>query len=277
MRTVIGLGSAGCRLADAFKAYDNYDVYSIDVGIPATESSFKAPLKGSHEEYEKSAPSFDEFFRDIDDDEVLFITCGAGAVSGLSLKILESLKDKPINVLYIQPELELLGKTSYLQNRVVFNVFQEYTRSGVFEKMIVVDNAAVEKILGGVPVSSYYEKINQLIVSTIHMINVFNNSGAVVEQLSPPSSFSRICSPGVFDIDSGEEKLFFPLDSVTETQYYYAINNQMLEDDAQLFMNIKNQVKNRVDEHHRASYSIHSTSYEYNYAYCVGYSRGIQN
>ena len=33
MDTIIGLGSAGCNIADRFSTYKQYEIYKIDVGL----------------------------------------------------------------------------------------------------------------------------------------------------------------------------------------------------------------------------------------------------
>ena len=66
-----------------------------------------------------------------------------GKVSSASLSILQYLKKHKINILYIKPELSLLNETQVQLEKLVYNVFQEYTRSGVFERMYIVSNEEV--------------------------------------------------------------------------------------------------------------------------------------
>ena len=40
METIIGLGKAGCRIADRFAQYPQYDVYKMDVGLKRTPRTY---------------------------------------------------------------------------------------------------------------------------------------------------------------------------------------------------------------------------------------------
>ena len=43
-------------------------------------------------------------------------------------------------------------------------MFQEYTRSGVFERMYIISNEEVAQVVGDLSVKNYHEKINETIV-----------------------------------------------------------------------------------------------------------------
>jgi hypothetical protein len=57
-------------------------------------------------------------------------------------------------------------------------------RSGLFERLFIVSNPQLERILGDVPIMGYNDKLNELLVSTFHMINVYNNNEPVVNNFS---------------------------------------------------------------------------------------------
>ena len=63
--------------------------------------------------------------------------------------------------------------------------------------------------------------------------------------------------------------MFFPLDNVKEMRYYYAINNQRIEDDGKLFTKIKEQVKNQATDEIKTSFGVYSTDYDSDYVYVV--------
>ena len=172
---VIGLGQAGCNITDMLSEYPQYKTYKIDVGIEGTRCYDVKRQKGP-EEYEKNVPSMKTFFRGIKG-ETLFIVGGSGHISAMCLRVMEQIKDKcEISVLYIRPELSLLSKTKSLHERATFNVLQEFARSGLLKVLYLASNINLENILGNVPIIGYNNKINELLVSTIHMINVFKNS-----------------------------------------------------------------------------------------------------
>jgi hypothetical protein len=209
--------------------------------------------------------------------QTLFIT-SCGFVSGASLRLLEQINNKcDISVLYIRPDIDNLSKEKIFQNNMLFNVFQEYARSGVFERFYIVENLKVADIIGDVPVREYFNQINQVISTTIHMINVFENSKAVMNTLFDPTATARISTFGLVDYESGEEKTFFDLDMPREKRYYYAIPEEILSSDGGLVKKIKKQVKNNVEhDKMRNSYAIYSTNYETPYVYYISNSTLIQ-
>ena len=207
----------------------------------------------------------------------MFIT-SCGFVSGASLRLLEQIKDNcKISALYIKSDVNSLSNEKALQDNLIYNVFQEYARSGIFERLYVVDNIKMADVVGDIPVREYYNQINQLIGSTLHMINVFEKSEAVMSTLFEPTNTARISTFGLVDYETGEEKMFFDLDIPREKRYYYAIPEEILNSDGALVKKVKKQVKNNVEhDKMRNSYAIYSTNYEIPYVYCISNSTLIQ-
>ena len=58
MQTIIGLGKAGCNIANCLKEYSEYNVLNIDVGLKKTKSTFGLKKQDSVELYEKSVCVF---------------------------------------------------------------------------------------------------------------------------------------------------------------------------------------------------------------------------
>lgn len=274
MDTVIGLGKAGCAIADKFSQYPQYKIFKIDIENIAENKKNEKLLKkkASPEQYETSVPSMKTFFKPSTDD-VLFVLSGSGAISGTSLRILEQLSKmkKTVNVLYIKPDVEFLGASNKAQERLVRNVLQEYARSGKLARLYMVDNKLVESVIGEVPVFGYYDKLNDLIASTLHMVNLYNHQSPVHSTSFEPSEIARVSTFGVVDSESGEEKLFFLLDNTSEKCYYYAINQKTLETDGTLMKKIINNINNNTkdEDNVKTAFRIHSTSYEQDYAYIV--------
>jgi len=285
METIIGLGQAGCNIADEFKKYDEYDVYKIDVGLNAYEETpygdfpkeglYNMPWQSTPEGYEESCPNMKTFFKDIKG-EILFIFGGSGDISGASLRVLHHLQGRDISVLYVRPDIELLPEKKRMQERVTFNVLQEYARSAVFKRIFLIDNTALENHIGDVPLIGYHDKLNEMIVSTIHMINVYNHIESVTDTFSDPFETARISTIGLLDIADGNDRKFFSLDNEREVRYYYAINKDRLKSDGALFKKIKQQVKEKANENTKVSYGIFATNYEEDFAYTLSYSSSIQ-
>ena len=275
MISIIGLGDCGCNIAEKFSTHSQYKIYFINTKGQYTGHKMQLwPEHSSPEEYEENCPDMSDFFEDIDE-EVWLIVGGSGYISATSLRLLSYIKDRKISVLYIKPDTEFLSKTNKLIENSVFHILQEYARSGVFEKIFLFENSSLEKIIGNLTITNFYGKINDYIVPTIHMINVFDNTEPIMTSFSELSQTSRICTLGAVDLNAGEEKMFFPLDSAKEKRYYFGVNKKSLETDKSLLGEIKNHIRS-VPEDIRSSFSIYSTDYEENFAYVLCYTSEIQ-
>tara|TARA_R100000008_G_C3575595_1_gene165064 strand:- start:310 stop:1176 length:867 start_codon:yes stop_codon:yes gene_type:complete len=278
MQYVIGLGRAGVNIAKCFSKYPQYKTYTIDCEMDEAPNHFLFPKCGTHEEYERSVPDLSGYFKDIPEGEdVLFVLGGSGAISGASLAILQQLNKRKIHILYVRPDVSLISEKKSTHERIVFGVLQEYARSGVLERIILVDNVELDKIVGGAPVIGYYDELNKILVSAIHMVNVFHHSNSIMDTFAKPLEVARITTIGVVDMKKNEEKLFFPLTGVREKSYYYAVNDEILKTDRELFNTITQQMKEKIiDDKLAVSYGVYSTHYKNNYGFLVARCSMVQ-
>ena len=278
MQTIIGLGQAGCNIADHFKQYSQYKIIKIDVDLKKTEETIGLKHQMSPELYEKKLPKrVVKILQEGVMPETLFIT-SCGTISGASLAILETIKNKTeISIMYIIPKSDSVSGIKKLQNNLLFNVFQEYSRSGVFRRVYLLDNQKISDIMGPVPIMKYWKTLNNLIVSTYHMINVFEHTRPVITTITNRIDTARMSTIGLLDIKSDEEKMFFSLDIPREKNYYYGIPKKQLEEDENLMNIIQNNVKNNKDhDKMKTTYSVYSTEYDKLLAYCEKSSTLIQ-
>lgn len=276
---VVGLGQAGCAVATEFEKYPQYSVYCIDQGLKNDEKSFRVVKRGSHEEYDKKQLRMTKFVNKMThSEECLFIMAGSGNISGASLQVLKFLKKRfKVTLLYIKPDYDILGKSAYLRDRICYNVLQEYARSGVFEKMCVVSNSHIEEILeDSLTSENYFNKINEIVCYAYHMLNVFKRTEPVLDSLVEVADCERIFTIGLVDFDSGQEKMFFPLDNPQNKCYYYAISNEEIKNNYKVLKKVNKQVRDSLGEDKEPSYQIHSTNYDTNYAFAEFWTSKIQ-
>ena len=273
---IVGLGQAGCNIAEILSQYPQYKTYKIDVGLEGKKCYDVRPQKGP-EEYEQNTPSMKTFFKGIKG-ETLFIIGGSGYISAMCLRIMEQIKDKcEISVLYVRPDTSLLSKNKALQEKSTFKILQEFARSGLLQMIYLVSNTNLENILGDVPIIGYNNKINELIVSTVHMINVFKNSEPVMGKIEDPAEASRIATFGISDIEGNEEKSFFSLDRTKEKCYIYSINEERLKTEGGLRKKIVSHVKAQAEtEDMKVSFGVFPTNYQQDYCYILNYTSIIQ-
>lgn len=275
MDIIIGLGNVGYKIGKAFSQHSQYKVITIDHEEGA---DIRVPKYDHPEKYEENFPIIASQLRDIEG-EILFVISGASIISGAALRVLEQIHNKgPVSILYIHPDVDTLSQTRRLQTNLVFGVLQQYARSGVFKQFYAIDNQQIDKILGGAPIMGYYDKLNEVIVATIHMTNIFNHSEPVVGTLSDPKDVCRISTFGILNPETGEESPFFSLDNVREKRYYYAIPEEELKTDKALMSKIMSQVKDSPQEKDvKVSYGVFPTQYADKYAYFIASTSEIQN
>ena len=93
MNTIIGLGSAGCNIAELFEGQENYAVKLIDAEIEGDANCISIPARNSSEEYERTFPDISERLNDCTE-RIFLIVGGCGKISGGSLQLLKQLKNK---------------------------------------------------------------------------------------------------------------------------------------------------------------------------------------
>ena len=288
---IIGLGKAGCAIAEKFSQYPQYNIFQIDVGAESDfdfigqyedaevkKKAHSVKKQKGPEEYEANAPSLKTFFGNIEGD-AFFVIGGSGDISAMSLRIMEQIKDKcDINILYIAPDKSLLSEKRKMHEKVTYNVLQTYARSGVVQRIYLVSNPQVESILGEVPIMGYFDRLNDFIVPTFHMINVFKNSDPVLGSLAKPGETRRISTVGIYDMEKDEEKLFFSLDTPRETCYIYCVGERRLREDGGLHKNIVTQMKGKTNnETVDVSFGVFPTNYNNDYGYVLAHSPNIQS
>jgi hypothetical protein len=272
---IVGLGDAGCKIADAFAEHSQYKIFKINVDIEGkgcyTVPEFENPEK--YEEY--TYPKIKAFFKGMKG-ETTFIVGGSGKISCGSLKILQSIKNRDISIIYIKPDISMLDEQKLMIEKLVYNVMQEYTRSAVFKKMLIISNLDVENVIGGAPVIGYFDKLNEMIVPTIHMLNYFSNNKPASGSIPKPKETHRIYTVGLFDTKKNEEKMFFSLDNTRNKCYIYGVNEERLKTDKDLMKTVKKQIDSKKEENLNVTYAIYPTEYEYDIGYVIARTPYIQ-
>lgn len=273
MYTIIGLGAAGCNIAEMFEN-EGYKVKLIDVDIEG-DNCFSLQKQKLPEDYEKHVPNLSDFFKDVTD-KVILVVGGSGKISGSSLKILQQLKHKEINVLYIRPDVQLLGTVGKLQDKLTFNVFQEYARSGMFKNTFIISNPVIESIVGDMPITQYNEVLNRVIYNCLSSYLNLETQQTIIDNSSQPKDSSRIVTFGVYDLENNNEKMLYPFNFVDDKCYNFYINENELKTNGKLFRLIKERMREKVLDNLKISYRIYSTAQEQNYCYVTVYSKNIQ-
>ena len=271
---IIGLGKAACAITRRFDKFPQYTCICIDSEKP---SDITIRKKKTHDEYDASFPNVMRRLKLTPNEPVLVIIGGSGAISGGCLQLLQQLSGEEVQVLYIRPDVSLLGEVQKQQEKIVRSVLQEYARSGLLSMVYLIDNSALEESIGDVPILGHFDVLNEAVVNTMHMINVFKNTEPILGNFIQPSPLARIASIGVVDVEKEKESWFFDLQSPRDVVYYYGISEEDLKTDGTLFKKITDYVKSQADENINVSYGVFQTQYENKYCYCIKYSSVVQS
>ena len=140
--------------------------------------------------------------------------------------------------------------------------------------MFIISNSDCENHLSNLTIKNFYSKINILIASTYHMYNVYNNIEPLMQTISEPIEVARIATLGFSE--NGEEKMLYNLKYPREKHYYYSICRKNLESNVGLMSSIKEEMRSKLDEHVKVSYSIFENEYEQDYTYTAHFTSVVQ-
>jgi hypothetical protein len=277
MYTVIGIGGVGCKVAKCFSAYGQYSILCVDDAPTGWKEQVLVPKQRRPEDYEESFKGLPKAKKDKIKDNVIVVLSGASLVSSISLRLLYQLRDKSITVLCIRPEKDLMDVTKSAQERVIFSVLQEYTRSGLFERIYLTSNSEIDKLVEDASIKEYYPAINKMIASVFHMIMVFDHQEAVVSNFSEINEARRVCTLGILNIEDGSETKFFSCDNIMDTRLYYGISKDTLNSDKNLQRNIIKLIKDKNEELCKYSYGVYETQYDWDFCYAKYFSSKVQD
>ena len=276
MISIVGLGNAASAISELFSEIQQYKVYKLNSKIlKNTKNEFKLQTYENPEDYEQNVPNVKKFFQNISD-HVQFFIVGGSYSSNYCLGIMEQIKHKKIDLIYIQPDTELLTGLPVLIENTTFGVLQEYARSGLLNSITIISNLEIENSLGDLNIKTYYNSLNNFIFSAIHHLNYFVHSEPEIGQVSRPAEINRIRAIAGLNMKNLEEKWLFQLDTPRELCYYLAINTERLETEGGLHKKIVDMLKDKPKNAFRKiSYAIYETPYN-DFGFCVAHTNVVQ-
>ncbi len=277
MYSVIGIGGVGCRIAKCFSEYPQYNVICVDDQSSGIKDQIIVPKQKTPEEYEESFKNLTKAKKDKIKDNVVVVLCGASLVSSIALRLLYQIRNKNITVICVRPEQDLMGETKQSQEKVIYSVLQEYTRSGIFDRIYLTSNSQMDSLVEDASIKEYYPAINKMIASVFHMVMVFDHQDPVISNFSNTNEARRICTLGILDIEKSTETMFFPFEDAMETRLYYGISKETLKSDKSLQRNIIKLIKDKNKELCKYSYGVYETQYDWDFCYTKYFSSKVQD
>ena len=250
MKNILGIGTAGSRIAEQLSEFKNYQTYQISNEFKrTTKYKFALPLHSGPEEYENlKMDKLHKWLDKIENSCTIFL-CGASDSSAITLRALEPLSKKGIkmDIVYFTPEVEVLSEIKTLHERSVRGILQNFTRSGLFNKICMISNIELERLAGPTNVIDYYKQINHVFTSTYYMMDVFKNTRSITSTFKKQKDSCRITTIGLGSL-SDEDKLLFPFKREVDVVYYCGINEEKLKTEENLFRTITNKSIYTVNE-----------------------------
>ena len=263
---LIGVGSAGSNIVKKFN--DSHKKITIDAGSEIPEFS-------SPEEYEENLPDVSHLLN-FEEDECYFVVCGAGKVASCTLRLLESIKDKKINIIYILPEDILLSPMQRQMNRVVYNVLQEYTRSGLLNSMWLFSNEQIANMIPTITLENMWDKINSAISNAIENVVFYRNSKPLIGSHHEQREISRILTIEYGDLEKKEKKVYFSLDNITEICYINIVSEEEMKGNKNLLNKFKQRIIEDRDNKITSSFTVFKTTYDQSFYYAIHFTHFIQ-
>ena len=263
---LIGLGNAGCEIVKKFP--DPHKKITIDAGSELTECS-------SPELYEQEAHKAKHLL-EFEEDECYFFVCGAGKVSGATLALLEIVKHKKINLVYIYPEEIMLSPMQQKLNKVAFNVLQEYARSGLLNSMYLMCNETISTILPYITIENIFEHTNDAIVNVFENLIFYLDQKPILGSHHDPKEISRIRTVEYGEFKEDKKNMYFPLDNITETCYINIVNDEDMKNNRELLGLLKNKIKEDDGNNIDSSFVVFRSEYEHSFYYAIRFTHYLQ-
>lgn len=264
MQTIIGLGKAGCSIAKILSKNPEYKVLYIDEGLESSSDSFCLMPQKTPEDYEKHIPKgINKFLKGVSTSTLFITSCGN--ISGASLAILEKIKSKTkIEIMYIIPNMKFLSKEEKLMNNILMGVFQEYTLSGLFERIFLIDNSKITSIIGNISLVNYWDTVNNYIAEIFHLWNVFEHSEPILStKTEQEETRCPIETLAIYDINKKELACFRDLTDPKRSCYTVGVPTRTAREDITFYNNFDNGLEKFFNKTSKTvSYKFFSTNYE---------------
>lgn len=278
MDNVILLGDKCFPFREHFEKIPQYKVFTISCGELDAANHYQLPVLDA-EKYENPsiAGKIKKKFDKQMGSDVLLIT-SAESSAFLSLCLLEKLKkNRKISVLYLKPASYSASQSQKTQDKVLWSVFQEYARSGVFERCILIDNQKIIESIEDVPISEYKQAFYKTIISCITFFNKSIFTEPLLEEGGEVPVAARILSFGFCDYETWKEKNHFVLNDVDVRVYSVWVTEEEVRK-LSLLKDIKNKVFERKSQGNQAvDYKIFQQKNDTrNYLFYTDYSSVVQ-
>jgi hypothetical protein len=272
MRSIVSIGESALLFAEFLASYPEYNTYTIG----HSGSEFKVPIFSDPERYDEPINGLRRYLSTVSD-EVTCVISGGETVSLTSLKVLEQLRDKKVDIVYLQPKLDLLNQSATMAHNLVHGVTQEMARSKVFNRWYLFDLDLIKSVTPNVVLTEMKKSIASSAARHYHTFNWLrsqDNLFGIDEESSQNAVISSI-SYCDFDLTTVTDlgKLLF----IREQEVFYGISEQKVKTDTELYDKVVKSFSGFKKEDVRTSFKVFSVPYEEDLIYVKNSTTAVQN
>ena len=171
----------------------------------------------------------------------------------------------------------MLSTTQRKLNRVAFNVFQQYARSGLFKSMYLMCNEAISRMIPDSTLTNFYDSINSAITNVFENIIFYLDQDPVFGSHHEPKDISRIRTVSYGDLEKKEDNLYFQLDNMTETCYINIVSNEDMQNNKNILTHLKEKVVKDRENNVLSSFTVFNSEHEQSFYYAIHFTHYLQD
>lgn len=163
-----------------------------------------------------------------DSDEFWAILVAGNAINFGVLAVLEKFNTKNIKIVYIIPDTTFFGDFSKMCHKIVYNILQEYARSGKFQKICLFDFQEIEKGLDNLNFENYNEVMFDAVAYTLVTDYNLKFIKPKHQTTKEEDESARIETYGILNINTNKENLMYDLQYPREIIYKYIVDKEKI-------------------------------------------------
>jgi hypothetical protein len=277
MLNVIGFGTAGCNIAAKFEEFPQYKVHYVDVDRKG-ERCHNFPKCTSMEQAEQKTPKFGRLKKTQVGKDIIFICAGSGITSGGILQTLERLQSFNVKVVYVRPNSKFIANEARLREKAVYGILQAYARAGLIDRLYLVSNNNVAKVIGPLSLYEYFDRVNEFIRDHVNMLeHIKKMNKYIINNSSEPNEINRISTIGVFNMATKTESYFHDMEDIREKNFFYLIRDETLKQKNDFLEDIVQSSEAATEgDAMTVAYSVTPSTYEDDYVFIEVHTNHIQ-
>lgn len=279
--TIIGIGDIACEIVEKFSSYKNHK-YIVKISTSKQPKIKKCknilfPKFKEPEEYENACPNISKFINRKEKTIKVFID-GKDTLALSSLQILHQIdKKQDTEVIYLCPDMLFLGIQTQQIHNLVFNVLQEYARSGMFKSLCLISYENIEKIAQKMHLSFFDNIFPEIVGGTIYTIDQLKSINSIYDNFVLFPAACRIKTLSIINPENLIHQNFFDLDNISDVVYYFSYNESQFKTNKNLVFDVREIMKNKLkNNHQRVYYGIFASEYNEPFICCEYYTSLIQ-